>query len=26
LAVQTQDFLEGISSLREKRSPKFKAA
>ena len=23
LSVQTQDFLEGISSLREKRSPKF---
>ena len=25
LAVQTQDFLEGIHSLREKRSPNFKA-
>jgi len=26
LAVQTQDFREGIASLREKRSPKFKAS
>ena len=25
LAVQTQDFREGITSLREKRSPNFKA-